>query len=1038
MASRQLWLIFSAGILTAARIALGDTNILTNPGFESGITGWQARSCTISASNTPVRTGNYSGCSKNRTAAWQGIQQSVLNKMAIGKTYQISGYVRISAPSDTVKVSVQKTVDGVTSYTNVGVVTANNSDWTYVSGSYTLNAAGTLTELLVYFEGPASGVKLYVDDAVVYGPDGSQADPIASGQIDIGVRHQLIEGFGAAGAWYEGTLVALGRSNPNIYNILFRDLGLDIYRLRNAYDQNGGADYMSRSGQIIAAGEAALGRPLKTLISCWSPPAYLKSNGDTANGGTLIGGPSHYAYSQLADWWADSVSAWAAYGVNADYISIQNEPDWSADWDTCRYEGTETASYAGYNLAFEAVWQELNMRMGSTMPKMLAGESAGLLGSPKYLDALLNLSHVYGYAHHLYNIAAGDNPDQYLAQMQLFNATYGNKPLFQTEYEKATGSWPDAYNMALLLHNSLTVEQVSAYLYWDLFWGTANVGLVSITSSSYTINSDYWGFKQFSAFIHSGWQRVAAGTDSSSLRISAYISPDNENLTVVAINTSDSVNIMLNPVFSGFTCTGGLIWRTSQTENCINTGSYAGGSISVPAKSIVTAALTGFSGLPRTLTISSTAGGSVTTPGEGLFSCGDGTIVPLEAAAQASYRFVQWSGTAVAAGKVADPFSADTTVTADADYTVIANFEEDLIPPMPKPDWVTAPTAAGSTRIIMSVSACEDDNPPVEYLFECTTDPTAGSGWQTSPSYTAVGLSPSTLYTFRVKARDSAAGQNETEWTSEKSATTEPPGEQVEIVGYWLSGLKHAVEDGELRLLVFTAHAERTNGEVSLAAVTYGGQAMTRINEEAMVYNPTSSQVYAASFYLDEEGIAAANGNTFVPTWTQDPSSAGYSSVFLENVDQAAPIGAKETNKSTNQTVATGPLPTDPGDLVMVAGVCGNQGDYTVNNGFTKGTELTIPSADGVVGHKTATGEPETPSLTHSNVNRQAILGFVIQAAAYKWLYGDFTKDGIVDLADLQEFAGFWLTEDCGPADVDGDCWINLEELAEFARNWKW
>ena len=122
--------------------------------------------------------------------------------------------------------------------------------------------------------------------------------------------------------------------------------------------------------------------------------------------------------------------------------------------------------------------------------------------------------------------------------MTTFASTYGDKPLMQTEYEASTEgyNWPDALNLAKLLHNSLTVEGVTAYLYWDLFWGEG--GLVGLSGPSYNINSDYYGFKHYSAFIHSDWQRVDADADTSDLRMSAYVSPDNNNLSVVIINTS--------------------------------------------------------------------------------------------------------------------------------------------------------------------------------------------------------------------------------------------------------------------------------------------------------------------------------------------------------------------------------------------------------------------------------------------------------------------------------------------------------------------
>jgi len=260
-------------------------------------------------------------------------------------------------------------------------------------------------------------------------------------------------------------------------------------------------------------------------------------------------------------------------------------------------------TYAGYKEAFEAVYSELYSRFGSSMPKMLGPETTGFYGASgysldDYLSAITSHSQFYGYNHHLYNINAGDNPDSYLSAMQNFNSSWGTKPLFQTEYEKATDNWPDALNLAHLLHNSLSVEEVSSYLYWDLYWG--NGGLVALPSygaSSYTINNDYYGFKHYSAFIFPDWQRVDTSSSSSNLRISAYINPDNQELSVVIINLNASSVAEADLSFTGFSITSGDVYRTSSSENCVLVDTYnQAGPLTIPASSIVTLALDADSG----------------------------------------------------------------------------------------------------------------------------------------------------------------------------------------------------------------------------------------------------------------------------------------------------------------------------------------------------------------------------------------------------------------------------------------------------------
>ena len=73
------------------------------------------------------------------------------------------------------------------------------------------------------------------------------------------------------------------------------------------------------------------------------------------------------------------------------------------------------------------------------------------------------------------------------------------------------------------------------------------------------------------------------------------------------------------------------------------------------------------------LTIASTEGGSVTTPGEGAFTRDAGTVVSLVTSPDSGYRFVNWTGDV---GTVADPEAVETTITMNGNYSITANFEE--------------------------------------------------------------------------------------------------------------------------------------------------------------------------------------------------------------------------------------------------------------------------------------------------------------------------------------------------------------------------
>jgi len=218
------------------------------------------------------------------------------------------------------------------------------------------------------------------------------------------------------------------------------------------------------------------------------------------------------------------------------------------------------------------------------------------------------------------------------------------------------------------------------------------------------------------------------------------------------------------------------------------------------------------------------------------------------------------------------------------------------------------------------------------------------------------------------------------------------PGREVESFGVqllgdpnWIEGTTHTVEDGNDRGLIFTAHVEDDDGPLDLTSVTYGGQSMTKIIEQEV---GDSTRAYVAAYFLDESGIAAASNNIFSPDWgTNSPDNVGYASAFFSDVDQNEPLGYALSNYATGDyliSIEPNELPTNYGDMVILGGTCGSAGsatsdDYTLQNNFTKALELTINSADGVIGYKKAKGSNEVPSTQHMTTTRKVIIGFVLQ-----------------------------------------------------------
>lgn len=142
-------------------------NLLANPGFEDGTTGWYSHA-SLAAVSSPVRSGSAAAEASDRTSNWMGVRQDVTDQLSNNGqgTYDVSGFVRLGSGTGDARVTVAVSDDDGTSYYTNTSTAVDDAGWTEVADSLTLGWNG-LDSAELYFETDGSLADLYVDDAAM-------------------------------------------------------------------------------------------------------------------------------------------------------------------------------------------------------------------------------------------------------------------------------------------------------------------------------------------------------------------------------------------------------------------------------------------------------------------------------------------------------------------------------------------------------------------------------------------------------------------------------------------------------------------------------------------------------------------------------------------------------------------------------------------------------------------------------------------------------------------------------------------------------
>lgn len=92
---------------------------------------------------------------------------------------------------------------------------------------------------------------------------------------------------------------------------------------------------------LLEAAQKTAGKPLKLMLSPWSPPEFMKTNGSRKEGGSL---KKEY-YPLWAKCICRYIMEFKKRGYEVERISVQNEPKAVQTWDSCVYSAAQEKEF---------------------------------------------------------------------------------------------------------------------------------------------------------------------------------------------------------------------------------------------------------------------------------------------------------------------------------------------------------------------------------------------------------------------------------------------------------------------------------------------------------------------------------------------------------------------------------------------------------------------------------------------------------------------------------------------------------------------
>ena len=360
--------------------------------------------------------------------------------------------------------------------------------------------------------------------------------------IDSRIKYQHVTGFGGFSPSPQWSYW-LGDAEMNkLFGKGETQLGLNILRLYIANSKNGwsagvaNAKIAKRHGAFIFA-------------SPWSPPASWKSNNSDSNGGELL--ESHYAD------WANYLNDYYKYmknqGVTIDAVSIQNEPDWNASYQSCIWSGEKMAKFLRQYgslieckiVAPEAIHFSKNMH-------------EPILNDPEACTQLdIMGGHFYGWDGSSYPLAAKKGKEVWMTEFLINERQQNNNQNI---------NWKDDGFLFARSVNDAMLANMSAWVHYSLkrYYGCLGDGTYGTTNNGITKRG--YILSHYAKYV-SGTTRIRHSLDDATgkLTSSAYLSVTGDSVVVMVLNPSS--NTYSTTLSLPFNTKGGMQIVTTETQN---------------------------------------------------------------------------------------------------------------------------------------------------------------------------------------------------------------------------------------------------------------------------------------------------------------------------------------------------------------------------------------------------------------------------------------------------------------------------------------